>query len=251
VHVFHLFQQKCALPLMSSEPDFWGGEPGWHLDIPCFRNNPVAGRDRAIVVYGRNMSETGPVASRRLGPDDRPVDADLDALYRTHFTELVAHVRAAFGSGPPEPEDAVQTAFMKFARLQDRSGVANPRNFIFISAQNIIFDHRRMAKTANAYIAEQLALDSELALEQITPERVVVARERFSILTAAMRRLPQKQQVLLAMSRLEGKTYREIAAETGYSLADVSRNINQAITALVIALKRDRLQSRRPGARNE
>lgn len=197
------------------------------------------------------MSETGiPFGQRpeRAVPEDGPVDADLDALYRAHFTELVAKVRAAFGSGPPEPEDAVQTAFMKFARLQDRSAVANPRNFLFISAQNIIFDHRRMTRTANAYIAEQLALDTELALEQITPERVVVAKERFSILAEAMRQLPQKQQVLLAMSRLEGKTYREIAAETGYSLADVGRNINQAITTLVIALKRG---NRRPGKSGE
>ena len=157
-------------------------------------------------------------------------------------------MRAAFGSGPPEPEDAVQTAFMKFARLKDRTAVANPRNFIFISAQNVILDHRRASRTANAYIAEQLALDTELALEQITPERVAEAKERFSILIAAMRQLPQKQQALLTMSRLEGKTYREIAAETGYSLADVGRSINQAITTLVIALKRDSRLPRDPGA---
>ncbi|KDA00741.1 RNA polymerase sigma factor [Hyphomonas oceanitis] len=184
----------------------------------------------------------------RVEHDQEPVDAELDGLYRAYFADLVTKVRAAFGSGPPEPEDAVQTAFMKFARLKDRTAVANPRNFIFISAQNVILDHRRASRTANAYIAEQLALDTELALEQITPERVAEAKERFSILIAAMRQLPQKQQALLTMSRLEGKTYREIAAETGYSLADVGRSINQAITTLVIALKRDSRLPRDPGA---
>ena len=192
------------------------------------------------------MSQSGVPFSPLQGqgtPEEGGRDADLDALYRAHFSDLVAHVRAAFGPGPPEPEDAVQTAFVKFARLEDRGAVANPRSFLFISAQNIILDHKRASRTANAYIAEQLALDTEMALEQITPERVVEAKERFSILVAAMRQLPQKQQVLLAMSRIEGKTYREIAAETGYSLADVGRSINQAITSLVIALKRDRRRS--------
>ncbi len=170
--------------------------------------------------------------------DESALDVDMDDLYRTHFKSLVAGIRASFGSGPPDPEDVVQSAFMKFARLEDKASISNPRNFIYIAAQNLVLDHKRAAKTANAYIAEQLAFDSELALERITPERVVEAKERFDILVAAMRSLPKKQQVLLAMSRLEGKTYREIASETGYSLADVGRNINQAITSLVIALKR-------------
>lgn len=183
-----------------------------------------------------------PLGAPRAGKvrDAGPADTELDGLYRAHYGDLVVKIRAAFGSGPPEPEDAVQSAFMKFARLEDRATVSNPRNFLFISAQNIILDHKRASRTANAYIAEQLALDTDMALEQITPERVVESKERFSILVAAMRQLPQKQQVLLAMSRIEGKTYREIAAETGYSLADVGRSINQAITTLVIALKRDR-----------
>lgn len=177
-------------------------------------------------------------SSRAAGGSESAVEVDVDDLYRTHFKSLVAGIRASFGSGPPDPEDVVQSAFMKFARLEDKASISNPRNFIYIAAQNLVLDHKRSAKTANAYIAEQLAFDSELALERITPERVVEAKERFNILVAAMRDLPKKQRVLLAMSRLEGKTYREIASETGYSLADVGRNVNQAITSLVIALKR-------------
>ena len=53
-----------------------------------------------------------------------------------------------------------------------------------------------------------------------------------------MRALPKKQQVILAMSRLEGKSYREIREETGWSAGDISRNMNAGIAALVIALKR-------------
>jgi len=165
-------------------------------------------------------------------------DARLDALYRDHFFDLVANIRKSFGSGPPEPEDVVQSAFTKFASLENPSIINDPRAFLYITARNLVLDYKRTAKVVDAYIAEQMAFDRELSLEEITPERVAVSRERFDVLVEAMRALPHKQQVILAMSRLEGKSYREIGVETGWSAGDISRNMNAAISALVIALKR-------------
>ena len=167
-----------------------------------------------------------------------PADARLDALYRDHFAELCVNIRKSFGAGPPEPEDAVQTPFEKFAKLKNPGAVRDARAFLYIAARNVVLDHKRSAKVADAYIAEQIALDHELKLEGITPERVVVSKERFDILVEAMRALPQKQQVILAMSRFEGKSYAQIREETGWSAGDISRNMNAGISALVIALKR-------------
>jgi len=132
----------------------------------------------------------------------------------------------------------VQSAFTKFASLERPENIRDARAFLYIAARNIVLDHKRSAKVADAYIAEQIALDHELKLEGITPERVVVSKQRFSILVDAMRGLPRKQQVILAMSRLEGKSYREIREETGWSAGDISRNMTAGISALVIALKR-------------
>lgn len=168
----------------------------------------------------------------------RSADARLDLLHRNHFHELCANIRKSFGSGPPEPEDAVQTAFMKFASLEHPEKIRDARAFLYIAARNVVLDHKRSAKVANAYIAEQIALDYELKLEGITPERVVDSRQRFETLVDAMRSLPEKQQLILAMSRLEGKSYREIREETGWSAGDISRNMNAGVSALVIALKR-------------
>lgn len=134
----------------------------------------------------------------------------------------------------------MQSAFAKFAALRNPLSVKDPRAFVYIAARNLVLDHKRNAKVANAYIAEQLAVERGCELEGITPERVVLSRQRFDLLVEAMRSLPHKQQVILAMSRLEGKTFREIAKETGWSAGDISRNMNAAITALVIALKRAR-----------
>ena len=178
-------------------------------------------------------------------------DVRLDRLYREHFAELCANIRKSFGAGPPDPEDVVQTAFTKFASLSDVGTVRDARAFLYITARNIVLDHKRAAKVVNAYIAEQIALDAELVLEGITPERVVEAKERFAILVQTMRLLPYKQQVILTMSRLEGKSYREIREETGWSVGDISRNMNAGISALVIALKRAERIRRSGGDNND
>lgn len=187
-------------------------------------------RKRRII--GRDRNSASPKSQGAVA------DARLDDLYRAHFSELCANIRKSFGSGPPEPEDAVQTAFEKFANLENPDEVRDARAFLYVAARNVILDHKRTAKVANAYIAEQIALDHALVLEQITPERVVESKERFDVLIEAMRSLPAKQQVILTMSRIEGKSYREIGRETGWSLGDINRNMTAGISALVVTLKR-------------
>lgn len=172
--------------------------------------------------------------------ENQPGRNQLDALYRQHFDELCLSIRQSFGSGPPDPEDVVQSAFAKFASIKNKDKIRDARSFLFIMARNIVLDFKRSRKTSDAYIEEQIALDRDLKLEGITPERVVLSKQRFETLVEAMRALPRKQQKILYMSRLEGKSYREISKETGWSAADISRNMNAGIQALVASLERQK-----------
>ena len=168
--------------------------------------------------------------------------AGLDDLYRRFFQPLTGAIRKAFGAGPPEPEDVAQAAFVRYAAMDDASRVRDPQAFLFMTARNIVMDHKRKAKRNDAYVADQLAYDPDFQLEEITPERVLEEKERFEILVAAMQELPRKQQTVLAMSRLQGKTYEQIIKETGWSLGDISRNLNAGKTALREALQRGRMR---------
>lgn len=159
-------------------------------------------------------------------------DLRLEDFYRTSFFDIVSSVRRAFGHGPPEPEDVVQAAFLKYAAHKNRASIKDPSAFVFIAARNIIFDQKRRNKVFDRYLADQMAYDLEFGLEEITPERVLVSKERFSQMTAALKRLPKKQQVILAMSRVEGKTYAEISALTGWSSADICRQLKAGMKKL-------------------
>ncbi|MCG8506624.1 MAG: sigma-70 family RNA polymerase sigma factor [Sphingomonadales bacterium] len=164
-------------------------------------------------------------------------DASLDDIYRAYFRPLSAAIAKAFGQGPPEPEEVVHTAFLKFIGLKDRGKVKNARAFLYTTARNIVIDDKRRIRRNDSYVAAQLAYDSEFELEEITPERVLREKERFAVVAAAMKKLPRKQQVVLTMNRLQGKSYSEIIRETGWSLGDISRNLNAGKQTLMDALE--------------
>ena len=174
----------------------------------------------------------------------------IEGLYRDHFKDLCRNIHKSFGGGPPEPEEVVQAAFTKFASLENPERIAEPRSFLFITARNLVLDYWRSDVRANAYIAEQIALDADLKLEEITPERVILAKDYFERLVAAVQSLPRKQQIVLAMSRLEGKSYRQIREETGWSAGDISRTMSAGMDTLMRIMEGDataRQPQERPG----
>lgn len=162
----------------------------------------------------------------------------MDALYRRHFKKISIQIRKSFGSGPPDPEDAVQVAFLKFLSLENRSQVIDAPSFIYIAARNFVIDQKRRWARANNYVADQIALDHDPILGRITPEHVLIDRERLSILVEAAKELTPKQRKILQMNRLEGKSYRQIEKETHWSRADVNRNMMAALAILMAALQR-------------
>ena len=168
----------------------------------------------------------------------------LDDLYRAYFREMCGRIARLFGPGPPEPEDVVQAAFVKYASLPSPDSIENPRAFVYKTARNIVLDHKRRAKNAAAYIDAVLADDNQKKLEEITPERVLVEKDRFELMIAAAQKLPRKQQRVLIMNRVEGKSYAEISRETGWSAGDISRQMTMAIEALGEAVERGRKKQR-------
>lgn len=168
----------------------------------------------------------------------------LEDLYRTYFLEMVGRIAKLFGPGPPDPEDVVQAAFVRYASLKSTDEIENPRAFVYKAARNIVLDHKRRAKNAQAYIDAVLADAGATNLEEITPERVLVQKNRFELMIAAAQKLPRKQQRVLIMNRVEGKSYAEIARETGWSAGDISRQMSMAVEALGEAIERGRRKTR-------
>ena len=105
-------------------------------------------------------------------------DGFLCAVYRGCWNDLCRYIRKTFGSSPPDPEDVAQTAFTKFAALDDLHGVRNPKAFLITTARNIVLDHHRIEKARRGHF-RQIADDGTTInadLDDLTPERVLLGK---------------------------------------------------------------------------
>lgn len=161
----------------------------------------------------------------------------LKDLYRSHFRELVGRLRKLYGNGPPEPEDLAQAAFAQIAALEDVSLIRSPRAFLFRTAINLSLNAKDRQKRAKAFLDAVSAENSEPALEENTPESVFIGKQAIGTLGEALKGLSQKQKEIILRSRFKGETYAEIKAATGWSEADISRQLNLALAAIQQALK--------------
>jgi RNA polymerase sigma factor (sigma-70 family) len=160
-------------------------------------------------------------------------DTRMDTLYARHWSELCHYIKRHFGPGPPDPEDVAQDAFMRFAAIDDRDAIDNPRAYLFRTAHNLLVDeHRRLAlrRTNPAGTKAQLLSDDR------TPERVLVGRERLEVLSRALREMPAVRRRSFLFNRLQGLSCAAIARMTGYSESAVKKHIDLALRDLEAAL---------------
>lgn len=177
------------------------------------------------------------------------VTPELTALYERHWTELCAHVRRTFGFGPPEPEDVAQAAFVSFASYPQRAEVENPRAFLYATARNIVLNHLRHEKYCRDHARDVLhGADLEI-LSDISPERVLLDKERVRLFAAALAKLPTKIRRMVLLNRLEGLSYADIAARFGATESSVQKQISRALAACRIDMAATRRAA--PGPNNE
>lgn len=160
-------------------------------------------------------------------------------LYLRHGAEIRRALVRRFGSAQDGLDDAVQTAFLRFGQLERRDQVANPRAFILVMARNLIQDSLRRAAVRQAWTEAEIHAPSAPVLEERTPESVLLEKERFAALEDAIARLPERQRRCLTLSRVEGLSYAEISGLTGWSPADISRQIARALMTLALAVGPD------------
>jgi len=160
----------------------------------------------------------------------------LKALYKAYFSELTGYIRAQFGNGPPDPDDIAQAAFLRFSSVESGQIIRNPRAFLYATARNLVIDHKRRQKTHSTYADEIFSRDKK-KFDEISPERVLIDRERFAIMRTVIKALPETERRVVLMHRLQSRTYADIARELDMSESGVRRAVARAIEAIDQALK--------------
>ena len=157
----------------------------------------------------------------------------IDKLYRDHGKELNRLVRRIFGMGPPDPEDLVQEAFSNVLSKQNIQDIKHPKAYIVRSAVNLGLNYQ--AKHRNQvqdFVDNALERVDESISAEGTPEDLLSLDKRVQSITRAMDALSEKQRELVIRNRVHGETYQQIKQNTGWNLADISRQLNEAIDLL-------------------
>jgi transmembrane sensor len=152
-------------------------------------------------------------------------------LYTRYSDELRKHLQRKFGAGTAEAEDVVHQAFANLAALEDPAVPRNPRAYLYSTTSHIFIDERRRLSSWRRGVEPNLLISQSQA-DEITPERVLMAKERVALLGRVLARLPHARRRSLLLNRMHGLSCAEIARRDGYSESAVKKHITLAMAEL-------------------
>ena len=172
------------------------------------------------------MSVKRSVAAAECGPDDVALLAHVQAIYRAHNDWLLGWL----GKKTECPELARDLAQDTFVRVLKKAGrgerVGQPRAFLAQVARSLLIDHWRRREIEQTCLRALAARPEALA---ISPEEQQIILDTLLAIDAMLNTLPLKVRRAFLLSRLDGLSYREIAAQLGVSERMVKKYMARAM----------------------
>jgi RNA polymerase sigma factor (sigma-70 family) len=170
-----------------------------------------------------------------------PEDTDstrlrLDQLARRYYAPLMSFFRKRTRQ-TADVQDLVQQVFLRLAQYRDMEKIRNVEGYIFQTASNTLKDHARNAAVRHRFLNQQIESDHP-AHSEFSPERVLLGRESVALLTAALRKLPERTRDILTLRCFEGLKHAEIARLQGISVRAVEKHIERGLGQLGDAINR-------------
>lgn len=132
---------------------------------------------------------------------------------------------------PADVDDLVQEVLIKLQTAAAGSDVVGTERYIFTVARNVLFDRHRSDRTCDLEGFETYTRITGEA-DPISPERILLARDEFARISAAIRRLPPRARAAFEFQRFEQMTYREVARTMGISHESVKELMHRALVAI-------------------
>jgi RNA polymerase sigma factor (sigma-70 family) len=150
------------------------------------------------------------------------------AVYAEHMPEITRYCRSILRDAA-DAEDAAQNAMER--ALRALSGDAPPpervRPWLMTIAQREAVNVLRLRKRVSPASLEESSLG-----EQGSPEELAAVRERLAELLADVRELTPRQREVLVARELGGRSYKQIAASMGTSVAAAQQLVLEARRSL-------------------
>lgn len=176
-----------------------------------------------------------PTGEYRPAPMERTV---LGALQRFDIqSSFVASLRRYFRKRVPvqEVDDHVQDVLLSLQRRQHDDEIEDIERYVFVIAGNLLRRRARQRLNQQDVLRQQWETKSD-----ITPERIVMSRERLKRTREAIANLPPRTRDVFVLHRFEDMTYQSIADGLGISVSAVEKRIIVALKHLKAAEEGER-----------
>ncbi len=124
-------------------------------------------------------------------------------------------------------QDLTQEAFVKLWQNCKKVIFATAKGYVFKTAKNLMLNQISHQKVVLAF--EQRSTNN---INIQDPEFIIEEKEFQRQLEQAISELPEKQRVVFLMSRIDKKTYKEIASLLGISKQAVEKRMYNALNSL-------------------
>jgi len=158
-------------------------------------------------------------AGQRAHPDA------MHALYSDHHGWLCKWLLGKLGCAH-SAADLAQDTFVRIIAGRNTAELREPRAFLATIARGLVIDHWRRQDLERAYLDAIAHLpDSQMP----SPETRLLILETLAGIDALLDGLQAKTRTAFLLSRLEGLSYPDIAAQLGVSLSSVEKYMAVAI----------------------
>lgn len=137
-----------------------------------------------------------------------------------------------------EADDLVQEVFVRLAAREPGARMEHAEAYVFQMAANLLRDRARRHATRAAADRALEAGDAN-SFEEISPERVLLGKQRLALLERVLGDLPERTRVVFLLHRFEELKYAEIARRLEISVSSVEKHMMEAMRQIKTRFERD------------
>ena len=146
---------------------------------------------------------------------DRRAIADLSVRYGQAVRRFFSR-RLRDGA---DVEDLTQEVFARLLKRAELGEIANIEGYLFHTAANLLRERARKAARRPGDGAPGDEIDA--AVEEFSPERILLGREAYARMVEALQELPERARTIFVLNRFEELSAAEIARRLGVSVSTV------------------------------
>lgn len=159
-------------------------------------------------------------------------------------SSLIHYVSRLRGNLNSEAEDFVQETFLKFHRKVNEEGwesIANPTNWLYRVAHNLVMDAGRRKKLENLH-KDEVVRNAPVAIELDESDSQLgkmIRDEAGKKALAALQKLPEEDREVLLLKIIQDFTLKEISEITGENIGKTAYRVNRSLEKLHEILQQD------------